>query len=721
MSPQLWVLAHNLSSAAVLGAGTLGVVIWMGVAALLLALVIIARTRWGQSQPLSKCVVLSVFAHLLLFLYAHGTRLLDGRPTLGSDTAIHVALLGEVELSNGDKENKEADEDASVQGDEPLVGAEPAPDEGQQRAAAVSEPWQQIGGQETVTTEEVAPERLVADAAPLDRMAPMPTEPGQPELIPQTEVAPVATQALVPEDSMPEASQPHMSALSPVLIDGAVAVSAAAATRPVPVPAPELRTPGRTEVKPLSDAAPRAADLAPLPAGLMDAGTQIQQLADAMPHPEVGDMTSGDRDVVSESENRGAMMMSGAGTSANRAGTTSIGSMASLPAAAPRPTVLTAAAPLLISEALAHVTPRIGDGQPMPEPYRLRTLPAQNEVAAALGGTASATASVDAALIWLASTQEDDGSWDPSRWGGGLEAKVAGHDREGAGIGANTGITGLALLAFLGNGQSHLEGTYRTNVQRGLEYLLRSQAADGNLAGPARKFAKMYCHGMASLALSEALAMTGDTRILPYVEKAVQFTVKAQHPISGGWRYQPGDMGDMSQFGWQVMALKSASLAGVPVPQKTREGMLHFLQRCEQGIHGGLASYQPGERPSRSMTAEALACRYFLDLAPDESLVNEAATYLMGEMPQSGIANEYYWYYATLALYQTQGPKWTSWNEALQRELLKRQRSDGHLAGSWDPDTVWGGYGGRVYTTAMATLSLEVYYRYLPLTSLRHP
>jgi hypothetical protein len=296
---------------------------------------------------------------------------------------------------------------------------------------------------------------------------------------------------------------------------------------------------------------------------------------------------------------------------------------------------------------------------------------------------------------------------------------VAGHDRQGAGTDADTGITGLAVLAFLGNGHTHLEGTYRKNVQRGLEYLLRSQAPDGNLAGPARLYAQMYCHGMAALALSEALAMTGDERIRPYVERAVDYTVASQHAISGGWRYQPGDMGDMSQFGWQVMALKSAALAGVPVPQKTREGMLHFLQRCEQGLHGGLAGYRPGTPASRPMTAEALACRYFLDLAPDPTLVREAADYMLGDLPQSGTPNFYYWYYGTLSLFQVQGEAWSHWNEALQRELLRLQRTDGQMAGSWNPETVWGCYGGRVYSTAMASLCLEVYYRYLPLTAFR--
>ena len=119
------------------------------------------------------------------------------------------------------------------------------------------------------------------------------------------------------------------------------------------------------------------------------------------------------------------------------------------------------------------------------------------------------------------------------------------------------------------------------------------------------------------------------------------------------------------------------------------------------------------------MTAEALACRYFLDLAPSQALVDEATDFLLGELPQSGQPNLYYWYYGALALFQVQGPAWEEWNAAMQQQLLQSQRSDGHLAGSWDPNSVWGSYGGRVYSTAMATLCLEVYYRYLPLTALQ--
>jgi hypothetical protein len=371
-----------------------------------------------------------------------------------------------------------------------------------------------------------------------------------------------------------------------------------------------------------------------------------------------------------------------------------------------------------LQEIAEQVSPRLGDGQSLPAAYRLRLAEQRSALTGQLGNNDRAEAAVEAALAWLAAQQEDDGSWDADRWGSGVETRVHGHNRQGAGTNADTGISGLAILAFLASGHTHLDGTYRTNVQHGLEYLLRSQASDGNLAGQARFFARMYCHGMASLALSEALAMTGDVRIRPFVERALHYSIAAQHPTTGGWRYHPGDQGDMSQFGWQVMALKSAAMAGFEIPQHTREGMLHFLSRCSQGQSGGLASYKPQSQVTRSMTAESLACRYFLGLEPSRALVDEATDFIMGDLPQSGTPNLYYWYYGTLAMFQVQGTRWNEWNVAMQRYVLRAQRTDGHLAGSWDPDTVWGSYGGRIYSTAMATLCLEVYYRYLPLTSM---
>ena len=92
--PARVALANNLSTAAILGNRVIGIVIWIGVAILMVALLILMRTRWGQSQPLAKCVVLSVFAHLLLFLYAHGTRMIFNGPMPPGNDTIQLAFIG---------------------------------------------------------------------------------------------------------------------------------------------------------------------------------------------------------------------------------------------------------------------------------------------------------------------------------------------------------------------------------------------------------------------------------------------------------------------------------------------------------------------------------------------------------------------------------------------------------------------------------------------------
>jgi hypothetical protein len=356
---------------------------------------------------------------------------------------------------------------------------------------------------------------------------------------------------------------------------------------------------------------------------------------------------------------------------------------------------------------------RAGDGKEMPAMLRSRVSD-RLKIAQRHGGTVTSEAAVNAALLWMATNQSADGRWDADAHGAGKEAQIMGHDRGGAGRKADTGITGLALLAFLGAGESHLEGKHRVNVQHALEFLLDVQAADGSLAGDAELFAAMYCHGIASLALSEAYALTGDERLKTAVTKAIGYTLRSQHS-GGGWRYRPGDTGDLSQFGWQVMSLKSAEMAGLPIPAETRTRMSRFLRSCSSGQHGGLASYRPGDRTSRTMTAEALVCRIFLAAEDSPAAQSEAARFVMEEVPLRESVNLYYWYYGTVAMFQRQGEDWDRWNISMQRELLARQRHDGKLVGSWDPDNLWGNYGGRVYSTAMATLCLEVYYRYLPL------
>ncbi|MFM7740292.1 MAG: prenyltransferase/squalene oxidase repeat-containing protein, partial [Planctomycetota bacterium] len=333
---------------------------------------------------------------------------------------------------------------------------------------------------------------------------------------------------------------------------------------------------------------------------------------------------------------------------------------------------------------------------------------------AARGGSERTEQAVTAALAWLANQQRPDGRWDPRMTGGGIERSELGQERRGAGLRSDNGITGLALLAFLGAGHTTEKGEYREVVARGVEYLVRTQSSDGFLGGAALNFERTYCHGMATLALAEALALSSDERLKPAVQRAVSYTVNAQSRQDGGWRYQPGESGDMSQFGWQVLALHSAELGGVFTPEQTREGMRRFLGASTRGGARGLGCYRPGEGVSPTMTAEALLCRHLIEREIDPRTVDEATNYLLQSLPSERAVNEYYWYYGTLAMYHVGGRPWQRWNERLTEVLISRQIVAGADAGAWPADGMWAGYGGRVFSTALSTLCLEVYYRYQP-------
>ncbi|HEX5472346.1 MAG TPA: squalene--hopene cyclase [Lacipirellulaceae bacterium] len=357
-------------------------------------------------------------------------------------------------------------------------------------------------------------------------------------------------------------------------------------------------------------------------------------------------------------------------------------------------------------------------------PYSLRSAADRLSLIKGQGGNAKTEQAVVAALNWLAVAQSRDGRWSANQFGAGQEQMVFGQNRGGAGRNADTGISALAILVFLGAGHSHLEGEYHDTVQRGLDFLLRSQAADGSLFGDATLYAQMYCHSMATFALAEAEAMSGDRRLEPAVTRAIKFSLAAQNTGTGGWRYRPGDTGDTSQLGWQIMALASAKRAGISLPDQTWNRVERFLRTVQRGNFGGLASYRADSPVSTSMTAEALYCHLVLEEITgakfSESAEDEATRQLLAELPRADRLNLYYWYYATLALHHRQQSgdaamaAWHMWNDTLTGALLNTQVSDGPDAGSWNTDTVWGGYGGRVYTTAMAAMCLEVYYRYAP-------
>jgi len=352
----------------------------------------------------------------------------------------------------------------------------------------------------------------------------------------------------------------------------------------------------------------------------------------------------------------------------------------------------------------------------VPTVYADRMAGRRAAAAAARGGSLETERAVQAALAWLAAAQSADGRWHAARHGGGVERSVPGHHRHGVGAKSDHGVTGLALLAFLGAGNTHHEGPYAEAVARGVRFLVERQRADGSLAGDAEFFASLYCHGMAAIALAECCGMTGDASLRPPLEKAVRYTLSMQSPATGGWRYAAGDKGDTSQLGWQVMLLTSARQAGLTGLEPAEARARTFLQSVSCGRAGGLAAYRPGERPSVAMTAEALVCRLFLGMPADHPCVGEAVELLARSPPETRSPNAYTWYYATVASFHAGGPHWEAWNRHLQAALLPLQRRESSgLDGSWDPDPVWGGHGGRVFATAMAAMTLEVYYRHLPM------
>jgi hypothetical protein len=362
----------------------------------------------------------------------------------------------------------------------------------------------------------------------------------------------------------------------------------------------------------------------------------------------------------------------------------------------------------------------------IPAVLKLRTSPERGKIGRDMGASEESERAVEASLHWLARHQHPAGYWEPIEATLGKEPDpnirfTNPQERERSGFNAHAGLTALAVLAFLGRGHTHnSDNPYADNVDRALRWLVSRQDSLGYLGAQANPYARMYCHGMATIALAEAYSMTRDPALHDPLVRAVQYIVDSQS-TDGGWRYFKGKQGDMSMFGWQLMALKSARTAGLAVPRAAMERATDFLVAHGDDLRnrrlsqfGGLAAYRIDERPKPSMTAEALFCRQILGMRRTNRAAVEAVEYLQKNLPQRSKHDLYYWYYGTLAMHQQGGEAWQQWNEALRDLLVADQRTDGDFAGSWNPRAPWGDYGGRVYSTAMSTLCLEVYYRFLP-------
>jgi len=343
------------------------------------------------------------------------------------------------------------------------------------------------------------------------------------------------------------------------------------------------------------------------------------------------------------------------------------------------------------------------------------------------GGTAGSEAAVALGLEWLAKHQRSDGSWNFDHRAGECRGQC---DHPGEMTRCTTGATAMALLPFLGAGQTQFEGKYKQTIQAGLYYLVRRMQILNRKKniGTFVEGAPMYDHGLATMALCEALAMTRDRELERPAQMAINYIVEAQDTAGGGWRYNPGQAGDTSQHGWQVMALKSGHLAYLQVPHATILGAVQFLDRM-QSPESGLYGYtQPNNatRPGATggdqqaaTTAAALLCRMYLGWKRDHPSLEEGVAFLAQRGPSK--ADMYFNYYATQVLSHWEGIEWERWNRQMRDYLIDKQSKEGHTRGSWYLDEKGDEFdlgavpGGRLYFTAMATMTLEVYYRHMPI------
>jgi hypothetical protein len=373
--------------------------------------------------------------------------------------------------------------------------------------------------------------------------------------------------------------------------------------------------------------------------------------------------------------------------------------------------------------ASAHVVPDITSIVPPPDdlgralpgvpdsPFKLRAPEQHKPLIEQLGGTKESEGAVERGLAYLASVQEEDGHWTlvtASRRA--LRNGQSPHD---------PACTALATLAFLAqDNRPDTPGRYQQVVSKSLDFLITEQSDDGDLRGPlaggGADQGNMYDHGIATLALDEAALMTRDPRYTSAALKGARFIVAAQNRETGGWRYIPGEQGDSSVFGWQIMALHSAQQVGFEIPATTLRGMIRYILLASSGPNRMLAGYQPREGPTPPMTAEIVFCRMLLGQQLNDDETDEVGGFLGRQPPQGGNADIYYLYYGSLCMMQMHGDAWQRWNTRTRDMLVRTQRRVDESAGYWD-NMKWTDRGGRVFTTAVATLTLEVYYRYLPL------
>jgi hypothetical protein len=299
------------------------------------------------------------------------------------------------------------------------------------------------------------------------------------------------------------------------------------------------------------------------------------------------------------------------------------------------------------------------------------------------------------ALDWLVASQEPTGEWRAEKWGGQANFTV--------------GLTGLAVLALAGGRDEALEPPYARAVERAVDYLLAEQRETGRFG---RLFgAGLYNHGIATVALLEVYGRDGErrARLRGPIAMALAYARKTQG-LSGGWGYLLGEDGpsNASITVWQLHALELADALGFEGAEPAAARGLAWLGTLvdPEGRAGyrkrGDFLYGP-EGPTAMAGLFLFATGRETALAKEQRAGMTEAVRLAAEEapPRLDFYRSYFVSHALHAVGRPEGPS------GLRETLVERQVRTGPRSGSWDPADRWGLAGGRVYSTAMAALSLE--------------
>ena len=328
-----------------------------------------------------------------------------------------------------------------------------------------------------------------------------------------------------------------------------------------------------------------------------------------------------------------------------------------------------------------------------------------------MGGTPACEKAVVKALDWLQETQNDDGSW----------------TEKGGKNGYPVAMTGMAILAYLGHCETPKSPKYGKTVEKGIIYLVNAAMNDGAkglVSSPGVPgHAPAYEHGIATYALSESYTFCKEVK--HNIPKLKEATKKAGERIlegqtnAGGYLYglpNSGGSGDNSVGYWQLQALKAFKHTKIIPDSKFKKDIDQAMKWFDKVQGGdGAIGYRESSTRSPGLTGGALLCMQFWDHG-DSKTADKASEWIQNNVKFGNFggkdSNLYYHYYHAQAMINVGGKEWDKYQEMVRDPILKAQQSDG----SWKQKMGHGPIGDHM-ATCLATMLLEVYYRFLPGTA----